>query len=127
MRNLVNFVIRLSDHRLNREVYVYMNIRYFRNVLKYIVGQGISLSTPIKPGLVIKKTIIDKLTSFFFFIFNRHILTQASNEPPKNVIVVKIIILGIKLKHTTEKKNNELVVLIFMVHFNIFCATRFEI
>lgn len=83
MRNLVNVVIRLSDHRLNREVYVYMNIRYFRNVLKYIVGQGISLSTPIKPGLVIKKTIIDKLTSFFFFIFNRHILTQASNEPPK--------------------------------------------
>lgn len=51
----MNVVIRLSDHRLNREVYVYMNIRYFRNVLKYIVGQGISLSTPIKPGLVIKK------------------------------------------------------------------------
>lgn len=126
MRNLVNFVILLSDHHLNQEVY--MNFRYFRTCSKIYCGTKYKSEHSNKAGFDNgKNLIIHKLTSFFFFIFNRHILTQASNEPPKNVILVKIIILCIKLKHTTEKKNNELVVLIFMVHFNIFCATRFEI
>lgn len=40
-----------------------MNVKY---LLKCIVGQIISLNTPIKRGLVLKKPIIHKLTSFFF-------------------------------------------------------------